>query len=81
MESGAAFQVIFPLVTGLFFNAIWLVVKRVFTMLRAANLEQLEENNLRFDDMEDDTNMDATDIEEQDFDSKTFLEKSMEISN
>ena len=28
------FQMVFPLVTGLFFNAIWLVVKRVFTMLR-----------------------------------------------
>ena len=28
------FQVVFPLVTGLFFHAIWLVVKRVFTMLR-----------------------------------------------
>ena len=27
-------QMVFPLVTGLFFNAIWLVVKRVFTMLR-----------------------------------------------
>ena len=86
MESRATSQVAFPLVTGLFFNglffnAIWLVVKRVFTMLRAANLDQLEENNLRLDDMEDDTNMDATDIEEQDYDSKTFLEKSMEISN
>ena len=81
MESGATSQVVFPLVTGLFFNAIWLVVKRVFTMLRAANLEQLEENNLRFTDMEDDTNMDGADIEQQDFDSKTFLEKSMEISN
>ena len=39
---------VFPLVTGLFFNAIWLVVRRVFTMLRtdresSANQENLEE--------------------------------------
>ena len=44
---------VYPLVTGIFFNAIWLVVRRVFTMLRSnrelpAHLEQehLQEFNL-----------------------------------
>ena len=50
---------VFPLVTGIFFNAIWLVVRRVFTMLRSdrelpVNLGQghLEEFNLGATDIE-----------------------------
>ena len=70
---------VFPLVTGLFFNAIWLVVRRVFAMLRTVHLEQLETNlriaaNLDQEQLEDtsledtnleDTNLDDTDIEQQ----------------
>ena len=70
---------VFPLVTGLFFNAIWLMVRRVFAMLRAVHLEQLETNlriaaNLDGEQLEDtnledtnleDTNLDDTDIEQQ----------------
>ena len=42
---------IYPLVTGIFFNAIWLVVRRVFTILRSnrelpAHLEHFQEFNL-----------------------------------
>ena len=64
---------VFPLVTGLFFNAIWLVVKRVFTLLRtdresSANLKHLEEvtnlaNNtidLEQDHVEEVTNLSET---------------------
>ena len=43
-------------------------------MLRDANLEQLKVTNLRKADLEDDTNID---IEQEDFDSKSFLGKSM----
>ena len=55
----------FPLVTGLFFNAIWLLVKRVFTMLKTtrdpASQEQLEVTNLGDTDIEQSINFD-TDI-------------------
>ena len=70
---------VFPLVTGLFFNAIWLMVRRVFAMLRTVHLEQLQTNlriaaNLDGEQLEDtnledtnleDTNLDDTDIEQQ----------------
>ena len=70
---------VFPLVTGLFFNAIWLMVRRVFAMLRTVHLEQLQTNlriaaNLDLEQLEDtnledtnleDTNLDDTDIEQQ----------------
>ena len=56
---------VFPLVTGLFFNAIWLLVKRVFTMLKTtrdpASQEQLEVTNLGDTDIEQSINFD-TDI-------------------
>ena len=56
---------VFPLVTGLFFNAIWLLVKRVFTMLKTtrdpASQEHLEVTNLGDTDIEQSINFD-TDI-------------------
>ena len=59
---------VFPLVTGLFFNAIWLVVRRVFAMLRTVNLEQLREANLRIVNLErqqlEDTNLEDTNLED-----------------
>ena len=64
---------VFPLVTGLFFNAIWLMVRRVFAMLRAVHLEQLETNlriaaNLDGEQLEDtsleDTNLEDTNLED-----------------
>ena len=58
---------VFPLVTGIFFNAIWLLVKRVFTMLKTTRdpasqeQEQLEVTNLGDTDIEQSINFD-TDI-------------------
>ena len=61
-------KMVFPLVTGLFFNAIWLVVRRVFAMLRTVNLEQLREANLRIVNLErqqlEDTNLEDTNLED-----------------
>ena len=58
---------VFPLVTGIFFNAIWLLVKRVFTMLKTTRdpasqeQEHLEVTNLGDTDIEQSINFD-TDI-------------------
>ena len=68
---------VFPLVTGLFFNAIWLMVRRVFAMLRTVHLEQLETNlriaaNLDREQLEDtsleDTNLEDTILEDTNLD-------------
>ena len=75
---------VFPLVTGLFFNAIWLMVRRVFAMLRAVHLEQLE-TNLRIANLEreqlEDTNLDDTDIEQQPFSPQDLIALTARVSS